>query len=116
MVINLKRRRRWRASENGRIWEVGAYRRDWKGSLQYRVFLNGREVTKDTFYVDSRRGIVRRYRVNEAGQKYRVPLLEWRTDDFGGRIWFHGFEAAWEELRGHVKLVRRKAEHADRAA
>jgi len=96
MVINLRRKRRQLADKLGRTWWVGSYRRDIVCARRYRCFLNGEDVTSRTFYVDSRRGIVRRFKHNEKGQFYFDP----KTND-----------AAWEELRGRVKL-HRKAEAA----
>jgi hypothetical protein len=51
-------------------------------------------VTDHTFYVDSRRGVVRMFKVNAEGHHYVDP----RTD----------YEAAWEERRGKVKLIRKR--------
>lgn len=93
MVINLRRHRRKRADERGHVWEIGGYRRDTKWMRTGRVFLNGREVTHDTFYVDTRRGIVRQYLRNAEGNLYLAPGAN---------------EPAWSEKRGHVKLTRAK--------
>lgn len=93
MVINLQRKRRWRADEQGNRWQVGQYRKDMKGARRYRCFLNGQEVTTSTFYVDSRRGVVRMYLRNAEGCLYVQP----GTD-----------QPAWIERRGRVRLRRRK--------
>jgi hypothetical protein len=90
MVINLRRYRRKRADKTGRTWCVGNYRRDRIGALRYLCVLNGEDVTHRTFYVDSRRGIVRMYLLNEDGKVY--------LDSTG--------VVATVEQRGRVKLIR----------
>lgn len=70
MVINLRRFRRLTADETGRIWSVGSYRKDERGCYRYRVFLNNKDVTNQTFYVDSRRGVVRMLARNVEGNFY----------------------------------------------
>ena len=95
MVINLRRYRKSRADKAGYIWHFGLSRRTYINMHRYRVFLDGREVTERTFYVDSRRGRVRLYQHDSDGKKHTVP------DGEGG------FELAWAEVRGHVRLVRR---------
>jgi hypothetical protein len=101
MVINLQRQRRPRRRllpdfRGGWRWRVvrGHYRKDMEGGKRYRCFLNGVEITRDTFYVDTRRGIVRVHKRNEEGRIYLDPATH---------------RAAWEEKRGNVKLVRAKA-------
>ena len=93
MVINLRRYRRLHADAKGRIWASGMLARDKKAMMRYRAFLNGEDVTDRTFYVDSRRGIVRMH-INDADG--HALLAE------------SGDEVAWEERRGHVRLVQRK--------
>lgn len=93
MVINLRRRRRVRADTHGRTWWVGSYRRDTVAARRYRCFLNGKEVTHDTFYVDTRRGVIRMMLRNENGQHY--------VDRATG-------EVATVEKRGYVKLRRQQ--------
>lgn len=95
MVVNLQRFRRVRADEGGHIWTVGSYRKDRKAAIRYRVFFNGREVTNDTFYVDTRRGVVRMYLRDGTGRLFVDPV--------------NGDEPAHVERRGSVKLIRRKA-------
>lgn len=73
MVINLHRRRDMR--------HVG----------RYHVILNGRDVTQECFFVDSRRGIVRRYMVGTDG----MGVINDTCD---------GIQT--EELRGRVRLKR----------
>ncbi len=90
MVINLHKTRRWRADEHGRRWSVGSYRRTVKAMYRYRVWLNDREVTNETFYVDARRGLVRMY-----------------LRDAEGHFYVDGDHVARVERRGHVRLVRR---------
>lgn len=97
MVINLRRYRRTSADERGLVWRVGRYRKDTKSAQRYRCFLNGKEITNQTFYCDSRRGIVRVYKLNDKGNKYIDPVT-------GG--------VAWQELRGRVRLHRKRAEAA----
>jgi len=57
--------------------------------------LNGVDVTSRAFYADTRRGIVRMYRVDIHGKKY----LERSDLDHLGEI-------AKEERRGLVRLIR----------
>ena len=68
-------------------------RRDRKG-IWYRCFLNGREVTRRTFYADSRRGIVRMYVTAEDG------CFLVNAERTGPQ---------WEEKRGRVRFVRKAA-------
>lgn len=57
-------------------------------SYHTRVWLNGKEVTNDTFYVDVRRGIVRMFLRDAEGHVYLDPK-KWD-------------EPAWVERRGRV--------------
>ena len=59
-----------------------------------RCLLNGRDVTPRAFYADTRRGIVRLYKVDISGKKYVDRDLD---------------IVATEELRGKVRLVRSEA-------
>jgi hypothetical protein len=90
MVINLRRYRRLSADETGRIWHVGHYRKDMTG-MKRRAFLNDRDVTNRTFYVDTRRGIIRMFLHNAEGRAYIDPVTG---------------EPAWEERRGHVRVSK----------
>ena len=92
MVVNLHRTRRIRADDTGWTWKAGYYRRDRINAGRYLCWLNGRNVTAGTFYVDSRRGILRRWKLDADGHRY--------VDKSTGK-------AAWEEVRGHVRLRRR---------
>lgn len=92
MVINLRRHRRMRADVRGRTWPVGSYRRDRVGARRYRCFLNGEEVTTRTFYVDSRRGIVRMFKHTPEGRICLEPVT---------------LRPVIEERRGRVQLRRR---------
>lgn len=89
MVINLQRHRRDRADVYGHRWPVGMLNRDRKAMGRYRVFLNGRDVTDRTFFVDSRRGVVRMF-LHRDGMPYVTDKQERAT----------------EERRGHVRLRR----------
>lgn len=95
MVINLSRYRLERADATGRTWWVGNWRprRTRINMMRYRAFFNGHDVTLSTFYVDSRRGIIRMFKRNEEGRHYVDPATG---------------EAAWEEKRGNVKLIRKR--------
>lgn len=95
MVINLRRYRRQRADARGRIWWIGTHRprRTHINMRRYRVFLDGNDVTTRTYYVDSRRGIVRMFKHNDDGLVYLDPVTR---------------EPAQEKRRGKVKLIRRK--------
>ena len=93
MVIDVGRKRRMRADCTGRTWPVGSYRRNDIASRRYRCFLNGSEVTHQTFYCDTRRGIVRMFLVDADGRPTMTPV---------------GDEVATVERRGHVQLRRRK--------
>lgn len=97
MVINLRRAvpRLMRADETGRVWQRSTHhRRDWRKGMAYRCFLNDQEVTKHTFYCDTRRGIVRMFVSNESGDHFRDPATG---------------HAAWIEKRGRVRLRRKVA-------
>ena len=96
MVINLRRKSRLvrRANTAGHVWSYYKASRDFRLGRVRRCFLNGREITDQTFYCDTRRGIVRLYKLNAEGKKYLDPVTH---------------EAAWEEKRGHVKLRRTRA-------
>ncbi len=60
-----------------------------------RVFLDGVEVTSRCFYADGRRGVVRLYKLNADGKKYRAPIIDAPHWDVPWRV-------ATEELRGKV--------------
>lgn len=97
MVVNLKRYRFRRVNRYGEpVYGLHRPRRTRINANRYRVFLNGHEVTDRTFYVDSRRGVVRMYLHGSDGRPYTVPVG-------GGR-----FVAASTERRGRVRLVRRR--------
>jgi len=89
MVINLRRGRRTRRGKYRR------HRKDLVGAQRYRAFLNGVDVTHNTFYVDSRRGVIRMFVRNRKGCIVYDP-------------WTDG--AVEIELRGHVKLTRKRHE------
>lgn len=90
VVINLRRIKRFRADETGRRWSV-TNDRDMRLSWKYRCFFNGKEVTHETFYCDTRRGIVRMF-VRDAGGKFYIG---------------HDGNIVQVERRGHVKLRRK---------
>jgi hypothetical protein len=94
MVINLRRYKRQLADKQGNVWWVGSHRprRTRINMHRYRAFFNGHDVTTRTFYVDSRRGIVRMFRLNADGDIYVEP----------------NGEAATVERRGHVRLRRKR--------
>lgn len=63
-----------------------ALSRDLRLGLRYRCFLNGKDVTNRTFYVDTRRKIIGMNIHNEKGQAFLNPdytlAVEWiRGDD-----------------------------------
>jgi hypothetical protein len=89
MVINL---RRYGRQTNGRT-DFHRPRRTRINMMRYRVFFNERDVTTQTFYVDSRRGIVRMFTLNDDGHIFVDPETH---------------EVAREERRGHVRLSRRR--------
>jgi hypothetical protein len=65
-----------------------------------RVWFNGVEVTRRCFYADGRRGVVRLYKLNANGQKYREPIanyVPWTPPDVVR------WRVATEELRGKVR-------------
>lgn len=66
-------------------------RRKRKKAFHSRAWLNGVEVTRDCFYADDRRGVVRVFRRNADGCLYVAP---------------HGDGAAWLELHGRVRIGR----------
>ena len=62
-----------------------------------RVWLDDVEVTTRCFYADDRRGVVRLYRLNEAGKKFIEPILNAPHWNMPPRV-------AVEERRGHVRI------------
>jgi len=75
------------------VISIGRSQRDDRAGKRYRCILNGKDVTRETFYCDSRRGIVRMYLRNDEGWFYISP---------------DGESADSIERRGHVQLRRRK--------
>jgi hypothetical protein len=67
--------------------------KQWDRMVRVRVWLDGVEVTKRSFYADPRRGVVRRY-VTDASGALVVDQVK--------------YEIVREELRGRV-VVRRAA-------
>lgn len=63
-------------------------RKDQRKTRHLNVLLNGVDVSKDCFYADGRRGVVRRFK---------------RID---GKYVVVGNSLATEELRGHVRWVK----------
>lgn len=86
MVINLRRGRRTRHNK------YRHHRKDLVG-LRYRAFLNGVDVSINTFYVDSRRGVIRMFVRDVEGLILADPTTG---------------EPIEIERRGNVKLVRKK--------
>ncbi len=73
-------------------------RRDRARCYRTRVWLNGEEVTTRCLYVDTRRGVVRLYRLNAEGQKFIEPILN-------APHWNVPRRVATEERRGHVRTA-----------
>lgn len=63
--------------------------------MRSRAWLNGVEVTRRCFYADSRRGIVRLYKLNAEGRKY----VNQYPDDM---------RPATETLKGRVVIRRQR--------
>lgn len=69
-----------------------ASRRDRKRTKRLRAWLNGTDVTKECYFADTRKGIVRVYLRDSEGFFYFVPEKR---------------DVARAELRGVVRLTRR---------
>ena len=85
------------------VYRCDGTRKQLRKAIGCRAWLNGKEVTKDCFYADPRRGVIRRYKRNAEGHIYiERPFFEhWNVPKHLRP------EIAKEELRGRV-VVRQK--------
>ena len=77
-------------------------RRNRKIARRLRVFLDGVEVTDRCFYADGRRGVVRLYKLDANGRKYKEPIIN-------APHWAVPWRIATEERRGKVRWGRKVA-------
>lgn len=97
MVINLRRNRVIGALPTGERRIESCRPAEFRLAQRYRCWFNGRDVTNECFYVDSRRGLVRLMLRNDEGRFYLTERGEIAT----------------EERRGTVKLRRRIVGYAE---